>query len=150
MTDKTVRMVAGAVAEFLQRFAPAELIGISCLARGADALFARAVLDRGGVLEVVLPSPSYRRTEVQPEFAAEFDDLLARAADVQVVPLAVADRAAFEAANNVLLDTCDQLVAVWDGRPSRERGGTASVVADARARGLGVTVIWPPGAERDS
>ena len=150
LTDATIRMVASAVTDYLQKFAPTELIGISCLASGADALFARVVLDLGGLLEVVLPSAAYRQTVVHPEFAAEFDDLLASAANVRVVPLPVADREAFEAANNELIDTCDQLIAVWDGMPSQNRGCTATVVAGARARGLGVTVIWPPGAVRCS
>jgi hypothetical protein len=36
------------------------LVGISCLADGADQLFARAVVDMGGALEVVIPAERYR------------------------------------------------------------------------------------------
>ncbi|HWN31377.1 MAG TPA: hypothetical protein VNP03_01485, partial [Pseudonocardia sp.] len=35
------------------------LIGVTCLARGADQLFARAVLELGGQIEVVLPASDY-------------------------------------------------------------------------------------------
>jgi hypothetical protein len=52
------------------------------------------------------------------------------------------------AASEHVLDTVDALVAVWDGRPARDYGGTADVVAAARERGLPVTVVWPDGAER--
>ena len=148
LTENTARLIADALAEHLAGIAPTGLVGLSCLAPGADALFARAILERGGALEVVLPSPAYRRTRVGPDYAAEFDRLLARAAEVRVMPYEVADREAYEAANNALLDACDRLVAVWDGLPSEDRGGTAAVVADAGARGLAVTVLWPRGAER--
>jgi hypothetical protein len=40
-------------------------------------------------------------------------------------------------------------LAVWDGKPARGYGGTADVVADAKTRGIPVTIIWPPGATRD-
>jgi hypothetical protein len=43
----------------------------------------------------------------------------------------------------------EQLWAVWDGQPARGYGGTADVVSAARAIGLPVQVIWPPGAHRD-
>jgi hypothetical protein len=48
-----------------------------------------------------------------------------------------------------MLDHADLLWAVWDGQPARGYGGTADVVAAARAKGLPVRVIWPHGAHRD-
>ena len=48
-----------------------------------------------------------------------------------------------------MLAKADRLFAVWDGQPARGYGGTADVVAEARARGIPVTVIWPEGATRD-
>lgn len=58
---------------------PTPLIGVSCLARGADQIFARVVLDLGGQVEVVLPAADYRERKVKPDNAAVFEDLLARA-----------------------------------------------------------------------
>ena len=40
------------------------------------------------------------------------------------------------------------LYAVWDGKPARSYGGTADVVAYARAHGTPVRVIRPDGARR--
>jgi hypothetical protein len=37
----------------------------------------------------------------------------------------------------------------WDGKPARGYGGTADVVAEARNKGIPVTVIRPEGAGRD-
>ena len=47
-----------------------------------------------------------------------------------------------------LLEACAS-GAVWDGEPARAYGGTADVVAEARKRGIPVTIIWPEGASRD-
>jgi hypothetical protein len=41
-----------------------------------------------------------------------------------------------------------ELWAVWDGLPARGYGGTAEVVAYARAHAMPVKVIWPVGALR--
>ena len=48
-----------------------------------------------------------------------------------------------------MLGTIDELVAVWDGGPGTGKGGTTEVVAEARTRGIPVTVIWPDGAARE-
>ncbi|WP_161361241.1 hypothetical protein [Streptomyces sp. SID3343] len=39
-------------------------------------------------------------------------------------------------------------LAVWDGGPERPRGSTAGVVAQARAAGKDLYVLWPDGAAR--
>jgi hypothetical protein len=44
--------------------------------------------------------------------------------------------AAYEAVGRFILDRCDVLLAVWDGKAARGRGGTGEIVALARARGL--------------
>jgi hypothetical protein len=60
----------------------------------------------------------------------------------------VSDRAAYEAANDALVDEVDLLMAVWDGQAPVDRGGTATVVAHAHANQRAVQVIWPAGAAR--
>ncbi|GGW13938.1 hypothetical protein GCM10018980_14740 [Streptomyces capoamus] len=125
------------------------LVGISCLAPGADTLFAEAVLEAGGDLVVVLPSRDYREAQVGPEHAAAFDRLVKAASEVVVMPFATADRRAYEAANAELVQRADALVAVWDGTPPSGRGGgTADAVLKARGAGVPVHVVWPEGASR--
>lgn len=148
ITDSTVPLVADAIREHLAHI-DGPVTGISCIARGADSVFARAVLDVGGTLEVILPSADYRQVKVKPDHAPLFDELLARAEVVRTMPFPTANRDAYVAANNAMLDGADELLAVWDGQASPDRGGTAGAVADARNRGLPVTVIWPAGAERE-
>ncbi|MCH6163136.1 hypothetical protein [Streptomyces marispadix] len=133
----------------LAGYDPAQLTGVSCIARGSDSLFAEAVLAVGGRLVVVVPSADYRQAKVKPDHAPTFDRLHAAAREVLVMPHETANRQAYEAADAVLLERADRLMAVWDGQPpSGKGGGTADVVAMARAAGLPVDVVWPDGAER--
>lgn len=149
LTEESMPVVRTALDTLLASYGDGGLTGVSCIAKGADSLFARAVLDVGGRLVVVLPSRDYRQAKVKPEHAATFDALLEAAAEVVVVPQETANRAAYEAANAVLLERADRLVAVWNGQPPTGKGGgTADVVVQARAAGIPVDVVWPPGASR--
>lgn len=124
------------------------LTGLSCLAPGADSVFAEAVLDAGGTLAVVLPFHDYRNSLADPAVRDRFDRLVAAASEVTALPYPEASLGAFEAANSALLKRADALVAVWDGQPPAKGGGTAATVAEARASGLPVQVLWPAEARR--
>ena len=101
-------------------------------------------------LVAVLPSRDYRQATVKPEHADTYDRLTAAADEVVVLPYETANRQAYEEANRILLERADRLVAIWDGQPgSAEKAGTMTeIVADARAAGLAVDVVWPAGAAR--
>ncbi|WP_155375297.1 hypothetical protein [Catellatospora vulcania] len=148
LTEDTAALVGAELRALLAAYRPAELVGVTCLAAGADTIFAEAVVARGARLEVVLPAADYRERQVSPEHAADFDRLVACAASVRVLPHEHAGRAAYEDANATMLAGCDLLVAVWDGQPPADRGGTAAVVARAHALNLPVVVVWPEGARR--
>lgn len=145
LTPPTVPLVAAAVRSALATQVP--LSGVSCLAKGADQIFANAVLDLGGTLNVVLPAADYR--ERQADDVLEFDALLDRAATVHTMPFPRSGPAAYMAASEHMLARVDALLAIWDGFPSTGYGGTADVVHAARHRGLPVTVLWPKGAMRE-
>lgn len=124
-----------------------DVVGVSCLADGADAVFAQAVLDAGGSLVAVLPAAEYR--ESLPEhYRPVYDRLLARAGKVVQLPFVTPDPHAYMEAGKRMVDESDSLLAVWDGQPGRGPGGTADVVAYARSKGVPVTVLWPEGAIR--
>ncbi|MFJ1794651.1 hypothetical protein [Kitasatospora griseola] len=144
LTPTTARAVRAALDALLAPYPAGELTGVSCLAPGADTLFADAVLARGGRLVAVLPGPSCSG----PGAGADFARLRAAADRVLVLPATVLDDAAYVAANVELLSLADELVAVWDGGPGNGPGGTADMVAVARAAGVPVRVVWPPGAAR--
>ncbi|WP_174550147.1 hypothetical protein [Nocardia arthritidis] len=146
-TPATEPLVSAVVGELLAAYPAADLVGVSCLARGADSMFAKAVLDAGGQLEVILPSRNYREAQVRPDHADLFDELVDRAAAVRVMDFDNAGRDAYEAANETMLASCDRLIAVWDGEAG-QRGGTGSVVAAAHRRDVPVEIVWPEGAAR--
>lgn len=122
--------------------------GFTCLADGADQIFALAVLDAGGVIEVLVPAARYR-DGLTRQARPSYDALLAMAEHVHRLGHEESSEQAHMDASAELLTHVDELWAVWDGKPARGYGGTADVVALARERGVPVTVIWPEGASRD-
>lgn len=149
LTEATVPLVCAALRELLTaRAAEGPLTGVSCIAAGADTLFAQLLVELGGALVAVVPSRDYRQSQVRGEHAALFDTLVAAAAEVVVLPIERADGQAYAAANRLLLERADELVAVWDGQPPAGLGGTADMVQRAREAGVTVVRVWPPGAAR--
>lgn len=148
MPEDVAALVDAALREELLRHDDGELIGITSLADGADTLFAHAVLDAGGRLQAVIPAANYREA-LPAAHRRVLDDLLARATDVVHLDHDESTSESHMAAARHMLDDADELVAVWDGKPARGYGGTADVVAEARQRGISVTVVWPTGARRD-
>jgi hypothetical protein len=143
------RIVAGirfAVATIQQAYAGRALTIVSSLAEGADRLVVEEVLQTPGArLIAVLP---FGAEDYAQDFGPEgspsrrhFAALLARAADIYVGP-AVARRAdGYAHAGEYLLAQSDVLLAVWDGRRKQGRGGTAEIVARARAAALPLVIV---------
>lgn len=149
LSADSVPLVRKALIQSLAPHTGSELVGVSCLARGADQLFAEAILETGGQLEVVLPSVDYRENKVKPDNRDQFDDLLIRSTLVRYMPHKTAGPAAYADANEVVLGRIDRLIAVWDSQTSGGRGGTGDAVEAAQLRGVPVDVVWPEGARRE-
>ncbi|GAA3883289.1 hypothetical protein GCM10022243_54970 [Saccharothrix violaceirubra] len=143
----TERLVDAALREVVNERDAGELVGLSCIADGADTLFAQAVLDAGGSLVVVVPAAEYR--DGLPEsHHFTYDALLSSATRVIELDHTESDSEAHMDASVRMIAEADELIAVWDGKPARGYGGTADVVGVARERNLPVTVVWPDGASR--
>jgi hypothetical protein len=142
LTPETTPLVREATRNALLPYVSEGLTGISCLAVGADTIFAETALDLGGALEVILPASDYRERRVEPGHLQVFDYLTRRATNVRIMPYPISNRDAYEAANEALLDSCDRLIAVWDGQATADKGGTAAVIESAKRRNLPVQVIW--------
>jgi hypothetical protein len=147
LAGTTAALVDKAIRTALAEHTPA-VTGISCIADGADQIFARAVTDLGGQLEAIVPAAEYR-DRLPGEAHREYDRLLAQATLIRRLPFAESTSESHMEASKAMLDDADELYAVWDGQPARAYGGTADVVAYAREHGTPVRVIWPPGAQRD-
>ncbi len=125
-----------------------DVLGVTCLAEGADQAFALAMLARGGRLHVVIPSKDYESSFRSNEARSAYNSLLQLATSRSEMDFSTAGEDAYLAAGQEVADQSDILLAVWDGRPAGGKGGTADIVAYARQRGMDVRIIWPPGSTR--
>jgi len=128
------------------------------LAEGADRIVARTVLNYPGArLDVVLPLTveDYLEEFATEESKKEFEELLRRCR--KPVPLrtrrirddrhdpgdqAELRRQAYRQGGQYVVDHCDVLIAVWDGQPSRGRGGTAETIQYALEQNRPIIRVW--------
>ncbi|MFE2422796.1 hypothetical protein [Streptomyces hokutonensis] len=129
--------------------AEGELAALSSLAAGADQMFADIALDHGVSVTAVIPGMDYEAHLGGTEIRSAYHRILRSCAARVHLPVEPTHEEAYFAAGRWIVDHCDLLIAVWDGRPARGRGGTGDVVDYAERTGVPVTVVWPPGARRD-
>lgn len=116
-------------------------------------MVARAALALGYILQTPLPlSPD----DFEHDFATQasrddFRALLSQASRAFVVESPSSDstgetatsrEAAYELAGRYINANSDLLIAIWDGKEARGRGGTGQVVDEAT--GIGIPVAWVP------
>lgn len=131
---------------------------LSSLAEGADRVVARAVLSYPNArLDAVLPMTL---EDYMEDFATEasrkdFAELLSQCSEpVLLRTRRIRDECsnadgqeellkdAYARAGRYVVDHCDVLVAIWDGEPARDRGGTAEIVQYALERYRPVLRVW--------
>jgi hypothetical protein len=117
----------------LRKEAGVEWLALSSVAAGSDILFAQAALASGIGWEAVLPLPAaeFRRDFTETEWR-NVEELLSKAEHVRVISERGQREDAYLDGGMETVNHCDVLLAVWDGEPSRGRGGTAEIVAYAR------------------
>jgi hypothetical protein len=113
---------------------PSPVIGLSSLAVGADQLFAKAILQHKGSLEVIIPFPEYESTFDDGPDREWYQQLLKAASKINVMRRAGSDEECYFAAGKKVVDGADVLVAVWNGKPAAGLGGTGDIVKYARQR----------------
>lgn len=110
---------------------------LSPLAEGADRLIVREVLKvPRSMLEVVLPlkQDDYVQDFETAESRMEFHELLSRARRVRQLPSKGNRPEAYKQLGRYIVDHCDVLIALWDGKPAAGEGGTGDIVQYARER----------------
>ncbi|WP_308310873.1 hypothetical protein [Streptomyces sp. GbtcB6] len=122
---------------------------LSCLAAGADQLFADIALAHGVPVTAVIPGMDYEAHLGDEQARSTYRRILRSCANRVDLPREPTHEQAYFAAGCWIVDHSDHLIAVWDGRPARGPGGTGDVVAYARRRGVPVTVLWQTGVRRD-
>jgi len=118
------------------------LIGLTSLAIGADQLFARLIVLRGGEIHATIPFPDYERT-FDAESVTAYRALLLKAASVEVLRQQDTDQDAYMAAGKHIVAQADLMVAVWNGLPAKGKGGTADIVSYAVAKHVPMIHINP-------
>lgn len=118
---------------------------VSSLAMGSDQLVADLALERGWLLDAILPFDEAAYSTTMPEPArSNLADLLSKAEAalrLHPVPKSTENRhAAYAAAGQFVADHSDVLIAVWDGDAAAGPGGTQQVVDYARS--IGRIVVW--------
>lgn len=113
---------------------------LSPLAEGADRIVAKVALKHGAELVVPLPMPEAEYRNDFPRSLAEFDDLKAKATIVYTLPLPDEAANAGDVLSGPQRDACYEnvglhivnhsqlIVALWNGVPATDRGGTAHIV----------------------
>lgn len=111
------------------------LIVLSPLAEGADRLVVREALRiPETMLKAVLPmkKDDYMQDFTTEESKKEFEELLAQARSIEILPVTNSRNEAYEKVGWYVVDRCDVLMAIWDGKSSGGRGGTQEIVQYAR------------------
>lgn len=132
--------VESAIRDELAR-AGSPLVGVTSLAVGADQLFASLVLEQGGTIFAVLPFADIERTFSSEDLPA-YRELASRAA-LEILDTPGTDEDSYLAAGLRVVELSDVVLAVWDGRPAKGKGGTADIVAYARSQGKPLIHIDP-------
>jgi hypothetical protein len=106
--------------------------GVSSLATGADQIFASIALDLGMELEAVIPCEGYESTFGDSADKGRYEELKTRAARCDCLDYPKPSQEAFLRAGQRVVEICDAMIFVWNGKPSGGRGGTADIVAYAK------------------
>jgi hypothetical protein len=125
--------------EAIRQVFPSPFILFSSLAEGSDRLVARRAFTYDNT-RLIVPLP-LRKLDYMAEFLSEgsreeFLSLLALADQAIELPPNSSRLASYEAAGRYILDHCQVLLAIWDGKQARGRGGTGQMISEARQRGL--------------
>ena len=135
---------------------PVKYAIISPLAEGADRLVAsEAMRLLDADLEVVLPmsKAEYMEDFEAPESRAEFEGLLAQAKNkhelirrslAEAYPAMDAHKRrvpAYKKVGHYVVDNCDILIAIWDGKPPKSDAGTGAIVAYAKEKNKPIILI---------
>lgn len=136
---KIMMGVEGVLKCLLEAFPGSEYRVLSSLAEGADRILADKLLQiPKTTLWVPLPLPreDYLSDFRNSRSKEEFIHLLRRAERVIELPVKINRDEAYLAAGRYIIEICDVLLAIWDGKPSRDKAGTSPIVALARERSL--------------
>jgi len=112
---------------------------VSALAEGADCLFVEEAMKQlHAKLIAVLPLSvsEYLQEFHDPSGKSTFEVLLSNAENIVRIEQKTSREESYLEAGRYIVDHCDILVAIWDGKKAQGIGGTGDIVELARQRSL--------------
>jgi hypothetical protein len=119
------------------------LEGWSCLAAGADQLFAERIIAHGHNHTAVVPFEGYEQVFASIEARSKYDVLLSKSRVVQLKLNGLPHQEAFLRAGHHVVNSVERMIFIWDGAEAVGRGGTGDIVSYARARKKIVAILNP-------
>jgi hypothetical protein len=145
--DQALSFIKKGIEKKLNQF-DEDLIGLSSLAKGADQIFAEKILKQGSNLYAIIPCKNYDQTFTDQKSLEKFTILFKNAIKVEQLEYDNPSENAFLAAGQRIVELSDILLAVWDGKKVKGKGGTADIVNYAMEKKIKVIIIWPQGVSR--
>lgn len=102
--------------------------GYTCLASGADQLFARLLQSKGIPYTVIIPSNEYEMTFSHSYELENYRSLLSSAKEQIQTSFGSPNEAAYYRAGREIVKQAEIIFAVWDGKRARGLGGTGDIV----------------------
>ena len=137
-----VQRVIGETLAALRAERVGEWLALASVAAGSDQIFVEEARRLGLSWHAILPLP---KAEFERDFTAEdwvaVERLLVDAELVRVITENGSRDDAYLDCGMETVNGADVLMAVWDGLPAKGKGGTADVVAYARALGKPIILI---------
>lgn len=117
--------------------------GITCLAGGADQLFAEILLERRIPYIAVVPSANYEKSFESHSQSIRYETLLRCAQRSIFLPYPNPSTTAFLDAGKRVVDLSDLIFAVWNGNQANGLGGTADIVEYATSKSKTIVQFNP-------
>ncbi|WP_157976305.1 hypothetical protein [Lewinella sp. IMCC34191] len=127
--NSTSTWVYKSIANFIEEIGD-EVMGLSSIAIGADQIFCQVLIDMSLPYHVIIPCQNYRELF---EDKANYDKYINSSDKRIVLDYAEDSQQAFFDAGKVIVNSCDLVVAVWNGKSAKGLGGTGDVVNYARS-----------------
>lgn len=117
--------------------------GLTCLAVGADQLFAE-VLEKFYIPYIaIVPSDGYEGTFENEKAREIYFSYLVKADDEIKLNFPSPTEEAFYAAGKYIVDHCGILFAIWNGKAAKGLGGTGDIVEYAKMKEKAIIHINP-------
>ena len=117
--------------------------GFTCLAKGADQLFAQILTEKEIPFTAVIPCSDYDKAFEDQSAKSAYLGLVQKAGEIIRLNFARPSEEAFFAAGKKVVQCSDLVFAVWNGEPAAGLGGTGDIVKFSKQAGKPVVHLNP-------